>query len=178
MTYLEKFRKGIKLTSEEVSSLYFEEYDDTSIVLFDFMKGESGRWSYLQTMIFKGQGCNEYYAVTVSVGLTEYQENEFEPQCAERVYPKRIEKTIWITESEMGDDKVDLDKVKFQYGTKVYNTLEDVTEAIHNDYSDDYAGCLFCPLDYMKCCSLYMGKLSSGEVLKELNKAYVTILED
>lgn len=78
----------------------------------------------------------------------------------------------------MDDGKVDLDKVKFQYGVKVYNTLEDVTEAIHNNYSDDYAGCLFCPLDYTKCCSLYMGKLPSGEVLKELNKARVIILED
>lgn len=177
MTYLEKFRKGIELTSKEVSSLCYEKYDD-SISLFDSVRGEDSRWSYAYTMIFKGQGCNEYYAVTAWLGLTEYQEDEFEPQRAERVYPKRIEKTIWVTESEMDDGKVDLDKVKFQYGTKVYNTLEDVIEAIHNNYSDDYVGCLFCPLDYTKCCSLYMGKLSSGEALKELNKACVTILED
>lgn len=178
MTYLEKFRKGIELTSKEVSSLYYKDYDDTSVEIYDTMDGERSRWDYPHTMIFKGQGCNEYYAVTAYIGLTELQMDEFEPQCAERVYPKRVEKTVWVTESEVDNGKVDLNKVKFQYGTKVYDTLEDVTEVIHNNYSDDYAGCLFCPLDYTKCCSLYMGKLSSDEALKELNKACVIILED
>lgn len=178
MTYLEKFREGIELTSKEVASLYYKDYNDTSVEIYDAIDGERGRWDYPHTMIFKGQGCNEYYTVTVYVDLTECQMDEFEPQRAKRVYPKRVEKTAYITESEVDGGKIDLNKVKFQYGTKVYDSLEDVIVAIHNNYSDDYAGCLFCPLDYTKCCSLYMEKLSSGEALKELNKACVIILED
>lgn len=170
MTYLEKFRKGIKLTSEEVSSLYYEKYDD-SISLFDSIRGEDSRWSYDYTMIFNGQGCNEYYAVTAWIGLTEYQEDEFEPQRAERVYPKKVERTVWVTDS----DTV-LDGLVYQYGLQTYDNVKDVVLAIHNNCSD-YMGCAFCPLDSTKCCALAAGNLSVNEILRELSKANVMIKE-
>ncbi len=171
MTYLEKFRKGVELTPEEVFSLYYEEYDDTSIILFDSMRGEDGRWSYFYTMIFKRQGCNEYYAVTASIGLTEYQENEFEPQRAKRVYPKKVERTVWVIDS----DAV-LDELVYQYGLQTYDNVKDVVIAIHDNCSD-YMGCAFCPLDSTKCCALAAGDLSAHETLRELSKANVMIKE-
>ena len=171
MTYLEKFRKGIELTSKEVSSLYYEDYNDTSIEVYDAMNGEPGRWDYPHTMIFKGQNCNEYYAVTAYIGLTELQMDEFEPQCAERVYPKRVEKTVWVAEPE-----IVLDDLVYCYGTRTYDNVNDVVVAIHNNCSD-YMGCAFCPLDSIKCCSLAAGKLSVTDTLRELSKASVIIKE-
>ena len=122
-------------------------------------------------MIFKGQGCNEYYTVTVYAGLTECQMDEFEPQRAERVYPKRIEKTIWVAESE-----IVLDDLVYCYGTRTYDNVNDVVVAIHNNCSD-YMGGAFCPLDSIKCCSLAAGKLFATDTLKELSKASVIIKE-
>lgn len=171
MTYLEKFREGIELTSKEVASLYYEDYDDTSIENYDTMNGEHGRWDYPHTMIFKGQGCNEYYAVTVYIGLTECQMDEFELQRAKRVYPKRVEKTIWITEPE-----IVLNDLVYCYGTRTYDNVNDVVVAIHNNCSD-YMGCAFCPLDSIKCRSLAAGKLSVIDTLRELSKASVTVKE-
>lgn len=172
MTYLEKFRKGIELTSEEVSSLYYETYDDdTSIEIYDTMDDEPGRWDYPHMMVFKGRGCNEYYAVTVRIGLTELQENEFEPQRAERVYPKIVKKTTWVTDSETV-----LDDLFYCYNMRTYHNLADVVAAIHEDYHTDM-GCVFCLLDSTKCGSLAEGRLTVAEGLKELSRANVVIEE-
>lgn len=165
MTYLEKFREGIELTSKEIASLCYKDYNDISIEVYDIMDYKPGRWDFPRTIIFKGQNCNEYYALTV------LQEDEFEPQRAERVYPKRVEKTVWVAESE-----IVLDDLVYCYGTRTYDNVNDLVVAIHNNCSD-YMGCAFCPLDSIKCCSLAAGKLSVTDTLRELSKASVIIKE-
>lgn len=85
---IEKILTGKGLTEEEV------EYAFYNFLCVDEDEDEHRRWSYYKTKIIKVE--NRYFSIYADIGLTEYQENYYEPQILEEVKPR--EKVITITE--------------------------------------------------------------------------------
>lgn len=85
---VEKILSGECLTEEEV------EYAFYNFPCVDEDDGEHRRWYYYKTKIIKV--ADKYFSIGADVGLTEYQENYYEPQILEEVKPR--EKVITITE--------------------------------------------------------------------------------
>ena len=83
----EKVLRGEVLTSKEVS-LIFWNYD--SVFEED---GEHHRWWYPVYKVF--QIGERYFQVCGMIGLTECQDNEYEPQVAIEVEPREKTVTVW-----------------------------------------------------------------------------------
>jgi len=84
----EKILAGEKLTWEEVRDMFWEYpavYEE---------EGEHHRWYYPVYKVF--QIGERYFQLEAMIGLTEMQDNEYEPQVAVEVRPQ--EKVITITE--------------------------------------------------------------------------------
>ena len=83
-----KILAGEELTSDEVEDMFWE-YPD----IYE-EEGEHCRWLYPLYKVF--QIGERYFQLEAMMGLTEMQDNEYEPQVAVEVRPQ--EKVITITE--------------------------------------------------------------------------------
>lgn len=82
----EKILNGEELTSYEAREAFY------AYPYMDEDRGESGRWSCGVERIIVVEG--RYFSVWGDIGLTEYQEDEFEPQVLPEVEP--YEETIVV----------------------------------------------------------------------------------
>ena len=88
----EKVLRGEKLTSEEV---YFIFWNYNAVAK---ESGEHHRWWYPVYKVF--QVGERYFQVWGAIGLTECQEDEYEPQVAIEVEPRERVVTEWVVVKE------------------------------------------------------------------------------
>ena len=96
MTIVEKIVNGIELSDSEVRDLVWEGADGVETV--EIIEGdELSRWTRGVVHILLVDG--NFYRVYFEQGLTEYQENYYPDQKAERVYKKEklVMTTTWST---------------------------------------------------------------------------------
>lgn len=94
MSITEKIISGKCLTEEEVKDIVVSEVGIDGLVIVEENERDTARWTQdIQTILsYKGH----FYALTWQRGLTEMQENYYDPQIAKEV--KEVKKTIVVTE--------------------------------------------------------------------------------
>lgn len=90
----EKILNGIKLTSDEVNQIVWEDTEeDEGIFIHDTEFGDDTRWFRFIGVILKID--NRFFRIWYLKGLTEYQPNEYESQVAEEVVPVEVTRVEW-----------------------------------------------------------------------------------
>lgn len=96
MTLTEKILNGQELTSKEIESLVYGDYDEETIEFVEELEGKARRWTKTNGIVLKIN--DRYFKINYEQGLTECQENAYYSQVAEEV--KVVEKQITIREYE------------------------------------------------------------------------------
>jgi hypothetical protein len=94
MSITEKIISGKCLTEEEVKDIVTQATCIDDLALVEENERDTARWTQdIQTILsYKGH----FYALTWQRGLTEMQENYYEPQVAQKV--KKVDKIVKVTE--------------------------------------------------------------------------------
>lgn len=93
--FIHKLSNQEELTEEDVRLIVYEEYNKSFLTQVTAEVIDKKRWHDEIQVVLQVQETKKYYAIYYSAGLTECQEDEFEPQVPKEVKPHIVNKIEW-----------------------------------------------------------------------------------